>query len=161
PAPMICFGGKDGIYMTSGGEPISLTDADAYLLFPNEGNPGQIVNGIPGPSIVPFDSPFLRLNYYDEFLYFDYIQLAPLPTITGVQATGLIGTVGVFTTVNPITITPCPGYTNAVGVEINHNQLPSSQTNFVIAVDITDARLKHTSFGGFVQNINGFDIQPS
>lgn len=74
PSPVICFLAKDGINMTTGGSPIPLTDADLYELFPNEGNLGVTVNGIAAPNIVSAQAANLRLHYYDEYLYFDYID---------------------------------------------------------------------------------------
>jgi hypothetical protein len=68
--PKIWFGAKDGIYETVGGEPVSITDADLYPLFPHEGQPGEDVNEILTPDFSQ-DSK-LRLAYYDKYLYFDY-----------------------------------------------------------------------------------------
>lgn len=74
PSPVICFGAKDGINLTVGGSPVALTDADLYELFPNEGNIGIAVNGINAPNIVSANATKLRLEYYDEYLYFDYLD---------------------------------------------------------------------------------------
>jgi hypothetical protein len=67
--PVIYFGNRDGIYETAGGEPRSITD-DLYPLFPHDGQVGQVVNGYNPPD---FSFPAeLRLEYYDEYLYFKY-----------------------------------------------------------------------------------------
>lgn len=76
PAPAISFLARDGIYITTGGTPHSLTDDDLYPLFPNEGNLGNHTNGIAAPNIATAQSANLRLSYYDEFLYFDYPAIA-------------------------------------------------------------------------------------
>jgi hypothetical protein len=76
PAPAISFLGKDGIYITTGGSPKSLTDDDLYPLFPNEGNLGNHTNGVAAPNIVSAQAANLRLCYYDEFLYFDYAAVS-------------------------------------------------------------------------------------
>jgi hypothetical protein len=68
--PKIWFGAKDGIYETVGGEPISITDADLYPLFPHEGQDGEDVNEILTPDFS--QDTKLRLGYYDKYLYFDY-----------------------------------------------------------------------------------------
>lgn len=75
PAPIIAFLARDGINMTTGGAPLPLTDADMYELFPNEANLGTEVNGIPPPNIIAANAAQLRLAYYDEYLYFDYLQV--------------------------------------------------------------------------------------
>jgi hypothetical protein len=80
PAPFICFLAKDGIYLTTGGEPAPMTDADLYELFPNEGNLGVVINGIGPPNMTGVSDPTynpanFRLTYYDEYLYFDYIDI--------------------------------------------------------------------------------------
>jgi hypothetical protein len=72
PAPFIAFGSKDGLYMTTGGAAIPLTDADMYPLFPNEGNQGATTNGILAPVYTAIQARRLRLGFYDDFLYFDY-----------------------------------------------------------------------------------------
>lgn len=68
--PKIWFGAKDGIYETTGGEPVSITDGDLYPLFPHEGQDGEDVNEILTPDFT--QDTKLRLNYYDKYLYFDY-----------------------------------------------------------------------------------------
>lgn len=74
PAPFIATLGKDGIYATTGGAPQSLTDADLYPYFPNEGNLGSTINTLAPPNIVTAQQENLRLEYYDEFLYFDFVD---------------------------------------------------------------------------------------
>lgn len=68
--PRIWFGAKDGIYETTGGEPVSITDEDLYPLFPHEGQDGESTNGIPTPDFTQDEK--LRLAFYDKYLYFDY-----------------------------------------------------------------------------------------
>jgi hypothetical protein len=72
PSPVMALLSKDGIYITTGGSPISITDAELYPLFPNEGNIGSDVNTVKAPFIDSSKSSGLRITYYDEFLYFDY-----------------------------------------------------------------------------------------
>jgi hypothetical protein len=76
PGPEVFFLAKDGIYSFNGGMPVSITDEDLYPLFPNEGGLGQTVNGIAPPDITVANATYLRLSYYDEFLYFDFIDTA-------------------------------------------------------------------------------------
>lgn len=84
----IAFVGKDGIYLSKGGGPESLTDEDLYPLFPHEGSGSDptsyiFVDGMNDPdpalvgiSAVDFSKPdAMRLAYGDGFLYFDYIDL--------------------------------------------------------------------------------------
>lgn len=68
----IAFIAADGIYLTSGGEPKSLTDGDLYPLFPHDGQAGATTNGIAPPNFVTPNS--LRLEYSDGFLYFDFVD---------------------------------------------------------------------------------------
>lgn len=93
----IAFIGKDGIYITSGGQPVSLTDEDLYPIFPHETSgldlgPAHFPN-VDGLSLIDlgffpvpdFSRPDrLRLAYGDGFLYFDYLDQ------TGIQRT-LVG----------------------------------------------------------------------
>ena len=74
PGPILCFLGKEGIYATNGSTPTSLTDDSLYPLFPNEGNLGSVTNGIYPPDIQAANATSLRLSYYDEFLYFDFVD---------------------------------------------------------------------------------------
>jgi len=74
PTPVICFLSKDGLNATTGGAPQALTDADLYEYFPNEGNVGSTVNGIAPPNVTLAHATDLRLEYYDEFLYFDFVD---------------------------------------------------------------------------------------
>ena len=41
---------------------------------------------------------------------------------------------------------------------VNHNLVPSTQSNFTVLVSVTDATLKTVSNGGHVANSNGYDI---
>jgi len=78
----IAFIAKDGIYMTAGGPPISMTDEDLYPLFPRESNGAEItafpvIDGLTDTSFEPpdFTQPNeMRLAYGDGFLYFDYVD---------------------------------------------------------------------------------------
>src|SRR5262249_34091699 len=74
PAPIICMLSKDGINATTGGAPQALTDADLYEYFPNEGNIGSVVNTLVPPDISAAQATNLRLDYYDEYLYFDFVD---------------------------------------------------------------------------------------
>lgn len=70
----IYFHGPDGIYVTTGGEPQSLTDKDLRTLFPHEGVIGASV--VVGPDTLPapdYAQPLRnQLAWYDKVLYFDY-----------------------------------------------------------------------------------------
>jgi hypothetical protein len=70
--PKIYFLGKDGIYETVGGAPVSITDRTLFPLFPNEGNLGVTVNTFDPPNMISGQEKFHRLSYYDNYLYFDY-----------------------------------------------------------------------------------------
>jgi hypothetical protein len=75
--------GKDGIYASNGSSSASITDKDLYLLFPHDGQPGQSVT-IGSYTFQPPDDTQLqkqRLCFYDQFLYFDYVD------VTGAQRT--------------------------------------------------------------------------
>jgi hypothetical protein len=74
--PRIWLLAKEGIYETTGGEPKSITDEDLFLLFPHDGQPGQAVT-IGTITINPPDftqSANLRLSFYDNHLYFDFVD---------------------------------------------------------------------------------------
>jgi hypothetical protein len=45
-------------------------------------------------------------------------------------------------------------------VTVDHTKVPSTQTNFPILVNFTNASLKTIGNGGKVQNANGYDIRP-
>lgn len=68
------FLGKDGIYASNGGPAQCITDDTLYPLFPHEGAPGAAVNGFQPPDMST--TAYLRLSYYDGFLYFDYRDTA-------------------------------------------------------------------------------------
>lgn len=74
PAPIMAWLATDGIYASTGGAPVSMTDADLYPLFPHEGRLGQTTNGFAPPNIVAAQETELRLSYGDETLYFDFID---------------------------------------------------------------------------------------
>lgn len=75
--PKIWFLARDGIYETTGGAPVSITDADLYPMFEHEESEtayvadGQPTSPIPAINFTAEDS--LRLSYGDGFLYFDYL----------------------------------------------------------------------------------------
>lgn len=66
----IFYMSRDGIYLTNGGESISITDEALYPLFPHEGADAVTTNGI----IPPFytSGQNTRLSYGESELYFDY-----------------------------------------------------------------------------------------
>jgi len=74
----IAFIAKDGIYITSGGAPVSITDTDLYTIFPHEGESSSAFPNIDGLLNASFNPPqfaqpdSMRLAYGDGFLYFDY-----------------------------------------------------------------------------------------
>lgn len=76
----IWFLGPDGIYQTNGSAAKNISDADLYPLFPHDSTaPASVTIG----SFVYFPvnlteefTPFLRLNYYNGWLQFDYIDTA-------------------------------------------------------------------------------------
>ena len=67
----IYFLSQDGIYMTNGGAPVSISDPKMRPLFSREGGNGQTVNGIPAPDMT--QEAALRLSVVGNILYFDYI----------------------------------------------------------------------------------------
>jgi hypothetical protein len=72
--PFIATLAKDGINKGTGGAAQSLTDEDLYPLFPNEGNLGVTVNSIAAPNIISAQAANLRIESYDNYLYFDYLD---------------------------------------------------------------------------------------
>lgn len=72
--PKIWFVSKDGIYETEGGQPQSITNNSLYPLFPHDGQPGRVTNGIQPPDFTQPD--LMRLSYSDGLLYYDYKDLA-------------------------------------------------------------------------------------
>lgn len=58
-------------------------------------------------------------------------------------------------------VNPCAGFSAAIAIVFDRTQLVETETNQVVAIDITDPRLKGTGFGGFVTNIHAFDVRPS
>ncbi len=73
----IFFLSQDGIYVTQGGPPVSITDAKLRPLFSSQGGNGETVNGIPAPDMTQETS--LRLTIVDSILYFDYIGTDSTP----------------------------------------------------------------------------------
>jgi len=76
----IAFVAKDGIYLSSGGPPTSLTDDHLYPIFPHEGIEPSAFSNVDGNADSPFSPPdftqpdTFRLAFGDGFLYFDYID---------------------------------------------------------------------------------------
>ena len=75
----IFFVGPDGVYMTTTGAAVSLTDADLSNLFPHEGVGGGISPGIDftyGGYTIPAPyyaaSQTFRLAWANDYLFFDY-----------------------------------------------------------------------------------------
>lgn len=65
---------KDGIAISNGGAQEKLiTDPDLTGLFPQDGVPGQDLNGIDAPDMAQPDR--LRLAWVDSMLYFDYADI--------------------------------------------------------------------------------------
>ncbi len=65
------FGNKDGIYLTTGGGAVSITDDDLQVLFPQDGSADTAP--IRGLSPIDFTAiTKLKLAYVDGTLYFDY-----------------------------------------------------------------------------------------
>ena len=73
----IFFLSEDGIYVTQGGPPVSITDAKLRPLFSSQGGNGETVNGIPAPDLTQEQS--LRLTIVDSILYFDYFGIDGTP----------------------------------------------------------------------------------
>lgn len=66
----IFYMSRDGIYLTNGGESISLTDEALYPLFPHEGADAVTTNTIIPPLYTAGKNT--RLSYGESELYFDY-----------------------------------------------------------------------------------------
>ena len=106
--PKIWYGAKDGIYETSGGASVSITNEWLYLLFPHDGQPGVPVT-LGSSTIYPpdFTQPSkLRLSHSDGFLFFDYVDINENQTtlvydtvtkIWGLDAYALGGGKGILT----------------------------------------------------------------
>lgn len=74
--PSIWFGSKDGIYELGSGGLRSITEEDLFEFFPGEGRSPRSVT-LAGITIDPPDFSLasdLRLSYYDNYLYFDFID---------------------------------------------------------------------------------------
>lgn len=79
----IYFRARDGIYVTAGGAPESITDTDLFSIFPHESAVSSFVvdgqnvspNGFGGVFSPPDDTKesAQRLSYADGFLYYNYI----------------------------------------------------------------------------------------
>jgi hypothetical protein len=83
----IYFRARDGIYVTNGGAPVSITDKDMFAVFPHEVGQGQGEQFIPdGQQATPYGAGGVfappddsnetaqRLAYGDGFLYYDYVD---------------------------------------------------------------------------------------
>jgi hypothetical protein len=68
----IFYMARDGIYLTSGGESVSLTDEALFPLFPHEGAAAVTTNTIAPPNFVFGKNT--RLSYGESELYFDFID---------------------------------------------------------------------------------------
>jgi hypothetical protein len=71
----IWFRGRDGIYETTGDEPVPITLNEWSQIFPQEGaSVGAPIQAGPVTVYPPDDTQpqFQRLSYYDSTLYFDY-----------------------------------------------------------------------------------------
>ncbi len=66
----IYFVGKDGIYISEGGQPVSITNDSLYPIFPHDGVAGTTVNGIVAPDYTRVKE--FHLNTYGPYCYFDY-----------------------------------------------------------------------------------------
>lgn len=73
----IYFLAQDGIYMTNGGAPVSISDEKLRPLFSREGGNGETVNEIPAPDMT--QETALRLSVVGNILYFDYIGTDATP----------------------------------------------------------------------------------
>ncbi len=83
-ADRIYFLGKDGIYQTTGGEAVSITDATIRPLFPRNGVFGSTTNGFFPLDMKDGDtalngyalksSSWFRLSYFQGKLYFVYVD---------------------------------------------------------------------------------------
>jgi hypothetical protein len=71
----IPFLGRNGIYKTDGGPSVSMTDRDLFPLFPNEGNVGVSVNGVQAPNVIAANAASMRMEFYDGYIYFTYLDL--------------------------------------------------------------------------------------
>ena len=69
--PKIWTVAQDGIYETVGAEP-RLVTADLYPLFPHDGQPGSMINGIAPPDFSLPNS--MQLDYADGMVYFDFVD---------------------------------------------------------------------------------------
>lgn len=50
--------------------------------------------------------------------------------------------------------------THYTPITVNSGQVPSTQTNFPVLLNVTDNRLRTIANGGNVSNVNGFDVRP-
>lgn len=68
----IFFVGRDGIYVTNGGQPQRITDA-IYNIFPHDGTNGSTTNGVVAPDYN--NTSTFMLEYGDGYIYFDYLGI--------------------------------------------------------------------------------------
>lgn len=69
------FVGKDGIYVTTGGQPRSITDRDLYTIFPHDSQAG-VASG-PQNELLPLDlslASSFHLTHHNDFFYLSYIN---------------------------------------------------------------------------------------
>lgn len=72
---VVSFVGKDGIYITTGGQPRSITDRDLYTLFPHDSQSGSLCG--PSLNIYPPDldeSSRFYLTHHQDTFYFSYLN---------------------------------------------------------------------------------------
>ncbi len=80
--PKIWFLSSDGIYETTGGEPVKVSGA-LDPIFPQGEKGGVVTNGVYPPKMVRGDAGsqalYLRLSYHQGYLYFDYRDINDQP----------------------------------------------------------------------------------
>ena len=75
-SPFMSALSKHGVLANTGGIAKSLTDDDLFPLFPFEGNLGALTNTISPPNMVSAQITQMRLEYYQGYLYFDYLAVS-------------------------------------------------------------------------------------
>jgi hypothetical protein len=81
----------------------------------------------------------------------------PTPTPTATPTATATATATATPTATP-TASPTLGNACHRQMTVNHTLVPSTQSNFTVLVNVTDATLKTVSNGGHVANSNGYDI---
>lgn len=125
-------------------------DKQAYGIFLRESSSGKLITL---EHTTTSSGLLLAVNAYTDpntldIPYFTQIMLAPFMFMRIEFQEGII-------------LNPCPPFTNAIRITIDHTQLPSGQSNFIVGLEITDARLRTIANGGFVTSANGYDIRPT